>query len=92
MNVNLNLLLKIYIYFFRTGCYPYIKYHCTQRPIQDLSTENRLFKLITIANFGIPCLLYGVAAIGLIKHCEIVIEPKTQQKVKINFLIKEDHQ
>uniref|UniRef100_A0A7E4V673 CX domain-containing protein n=1 Tax=Panagrellus redivivus TaxID=6233 RepID=A0A7E4V673_PANRE len=76
----------------RTGCYPYIKYHCTQRPFADLTSENRLFQLITVANLGIPCLLYGLAAIGLIRHVDHVVEPRSNVRVNINFLILEDHQ
>uniref|UniRef100_A0AC34R6F8 Uncharacterized protein n=1 Tax=Panagrolaimus sp. JU765 TaxID=591449 RepID=A0AC34R6F8_9BILA len=79
------------MWYYRTGCFPYIKYHCTQRPIQDLSTENRFFKLVTVVNLGIPCLLYGIAAIGLIRYSETIFEPKSRKTVKINFLIKEDH-
>ncbi|KAK6030140.1 hypothetical protein OSTOST_03737 [Ostertagia ostertagi] len=41
------------IFFFRVGCFPYIKYHCTKRPVQDLSAENRLYRLITVVNLGI---------------------------------------
>lgn len=36
----------------RTGCFPYIKYHCSQRPVQDLSGEDRFFKAIKILNLG----------------------------------------
>ncbi|KAK0424395.1 hypothetical protein QR680_008654 [Steinernema hermaphroditum] len=75
----------------RTGCFPYIKYHCTKRPHEDLSFDNRLYKFITVANLGIPCLLYGLAAVGLISHREYVVEPRTGVRVPINFLIKEDH-
>lgn len=34
----------------RTGCYPYIKYHCSKRPHQDLSLENSLMRIIKIVN------------------------------------------
>ncbi len=37
----------------RIGCYPYIKYHCTQRPKQDLRLENNLFTFLKIINLGI---------------------------------------
>ncbi|KAE9555283.1 hypothetical protein FO519_001534 [Halicephalobus sp. NKZ332] len=76
----------------RTGCFPYIKYHCTQRSYQDLSAENNLYRVITAVNLGIPCLLYGIAAIGLIRHCDSILEPRTNKAVTINFLIEEDHQ
>ncbi|TGZ50186.1 Uncharacterized protein DBV15_03603, partial [Temnothorax longispinosus] len=36
----------------RTGCFPYIKYHCSKRPAQDLSGEDRFFKAIKILNLG----------------------------------------
>lgn len=36
----------------RTGCFPYIKYHCSKRPLQDLSGEDRFFKAIKILNLG----------------------------------------
>ncbi|KAI6203326.1 hypothetical protein M3Y94_00543200 [Aphelenchoides besseyi] len=73
----------------RIGCYPFVKYHCTQRPKQDLDFENRLYKAITVCNLGIPCLLYGLAAIFLIRHTE---QLKIQNKeIPIHFLIKEDH-
>lgn len=36
----------------RTGCYPYIKYHCTKRPYQDLSTEDNLYRVIKAVNLG----------------------------------------
>ena len=37
----------------RTGCFPYIKYHCTKRSKQDLTVEDRFFKAIKILNLGI---------------------------------------
>lgn len=36
----------------RTGCFPYIKYHCSKRPKQDLSSEDKFFKAIKIMNLG----------------------------------------
>uniref|UniRef100_A0A915E6X2 Uncharacterized protein n=1 Tax=Ditylenchus dipsaci TaxID=166011 RepID=A0A915E6X2_9BILA len=73
----------------RIGCYPYVKYHCTQRPSQDLHLENRLYKALTVINLGIPCLLYGLAAIFLKKHTdEIVYQGKT---IPIHFLMLEEH-
>ncbi|KAH7723562.1 hypothetical protein AAVH_09041 [Aphelenchoides avenae] len=75
----------------RIGCFPYIKYHCTRRPYEDLSVENRVYKAITVANLGIPCLLYGLAAVFLIRHTEHLKLPKASKPVPIHFLIREDH-
>jgi len=72
----------------RTGCYPYIKYHCTQRPAENLSIDDYLFRTLKIMNLGIPCLAYGIAAQFLISHKEQVVTPKGQ--VTIYFLYKED--
>ncbi|XP_031829514.1 uncharacterized protein C15orf61 homolog [Nomia melanderi] len=72
----------------RTGCFPYIKYHCTKRARQDLSSEDKFFKAIKLLNLGIPTLLYGLAATWLIKHQETV--NTAQGNVTIYFLLPED--
>lgn len=36
----------------RTGCYPYMKYHCTRRPYADLSVDNAFFKALKVLNLG----------------------------------------
>lgn len=36
----------------RTGCYPYIKYHCTQRQEANLIVEDYFFRLIKLMNLG----------------------------------------
>ncbi|KAL1501091.1 hypothetical protein ABEB36_006481 [Hypothenemus hampei] len=72
----------------RTGCYPYIKYHCTKRKEQNLTLEDRFFRVIKVINLGLPCLAYGIAAIYLIRHEELVYTCKG--KVTIYFLYKED--
>lgn len=36
----------------RTGCFPYIKYHCTKRNIQDLSVDDTFFRVIKVLNLG----------------------------------------
>ncbi|XP_026473204.1 uncharacterized protein C15orf61-like [Ctenocephalides felis] len=72
----------------RTGCYPYMKYHCTKRAYEDLHLQDIFFKAIKVTNLGIPCLLYGLAAIFLIRHEEIVYTPRGN--VPIYFLYAED--
>lgn len=75
----------------RIGCYPYIKYHCTKEPWKDFSTENYLYKFITVLNCGLPCLLYGLAAQAFIQHTDYIVDKNTGQKVAIKFLLKELH-
>ncbi|CAJ0961495.1 unnamed protein product, partial [Mesorhabditis belari] len=78
----------------RTGAYPYIKYHCTKRPNEDLTKENNFYRLITIINLGLPCFLYGLAAVALIRHKErvdFVRENGQKATVHIHFLIEEQH-
>lgn len=52
--------------------------------------ENKFYEIIKVLNLGIPLVLYGCAAIFLIKHEEIVHMPATSKTVKIYFLITED--
>ena len=72
----------------RTGCFPYMKYHCSRRPHQDLRLEDRLFWALKLINLGIPCAAYGLAACFLIRHTELV-HTKTGT-VPIYFLYEED--
>ncbi|KAF2903866.1 hypothetical protein ILUMI_02309 [Ignelater luminosus] len=72
----------------RTGCYPYIKYHCTKRNEEDLSMEDSLFRALKVFNLGIPLLAYGIAATQLITHSEVVHTSKGP--VNIYFLYEEN--
>lgn len=73
----------------RTGCWPYMKYHCTQRPHADLSWDNRFFRALKVMNLGLPLLVYGLYASQLITHTEMV-RMEDGREVTIYFLYKED--
>lgn len=72
----------------RTGCFPYIKYHCSLRPWQDLEKEDRFYTCLKIINLGIPTLAYGIGSWLLVKVEEEVHTSKGT--VKIYFLNQED--
>lgn len=72
----------------RTGCFPYIKYHCSSRPYADLDAENYFYTFLKILNLGIPTLAYGVGSWFLVRYSEDVVMPDAQI-VKVYFLNKE---
>ncbi|XP_008118635.2 uncharacterized protein C15orf61 homolog [Anolis carolinensis] len=72
----------------RTGCFPFIKYHCSRAPRQDLAAQDRFFTALKLINLGIPTLLYGIGSWFLARVTETV---HTQHgPVTIYFLNKED--
>lgn len=42
----------------RAGCFPYIKYHCTKRPYENLENEDKLFSILKLVNLGKPLASY----------------------------------
>ncbi|KAK2189568.1 hypothetical protein NP493_102g01028 [Ridgeia piscesae] len=72
----------------RIGCFPFIKYHCTKRPFEDLTSENNLYTTLKLINLGVPSLLYGLALSMLVKFHEDVVTPAGT--VRVHFLNEED--
>lgn len=72
----------------RTGAFPFIKFHCTRRPVSDLSFEDNFYKVLKCLNLGIPTVAYGIAGLLWTKHVEVI--PIKGQKVHLFFWYKED--
>ncbi|KAM4677397.1 uncharacterized protein C15orf61 homolog isoform 1-T2 [Discoglossus pictus] len=72
----------------RTGCFPFIKYHCSRAAPQDLQLNNHLFTALKAINLGIPTLMYGLGSWLFARVTETV--PTSRGTVTIYFLIKED--
>ena len=56
----------------RTGAFPFIKFHCTRRPVQDLGLEDRFYLGLKLLNLGLPTLVYGLAGLAWARHTEVV--------------------
>ena len=64
---------KINYHVLRTGAHPFIKFHCTARPKDNsLWIENHFYNFLKVANFGLPCVLYGFAGLIWANHRETV--------------------
>lgn len=56
----------------RTGCFPFIKYHCSKGPLEDFTVENKFYAIVKCINVGFPCLIYGLSALVFISHRDYV--------------------
>ncbi|XP_044300810.1 uncharacterized protein C15orf61 homolog, partial [Varanus komodoensis] len=72
----------------RTGCFPFVKYHCSRAPRRDLAAQDRFFTALKLLNLGIPTLAYGIGSWFLANVTETV--HTRSGPVTIYFLNKED--
>ena len=72
----------------RTGCWPFIKYHVSRRQEADLSLDDVFFRVLKVANLGIPTLAYGIGCSMVIRCSEDIVTDKGV--VTIYFAIPED--
>ena len=56
----------------RTGAFPFVKFHVSKRPRQDLALEDAFYRVLKVLNLGVPTLAYGVAGLLWAKHSEEV--------------------
>jgi hypothetical protein len=71
----------------RTGCYPFVKYHCTKAPYENLQTQNLFYGSLKLINFGIPLVLYGLAGLMFANHREHIVVQGT--KIELRFWYEE---
>lgn len=74
----------------RTGCFPFVKYHCSKAPWQDLRLANQLFTVLKLINLGIPTLLYGISSWFFARITETV--HTNSGSVTIYFAYKENEE
>ena len=71
----------------RTGAFPFTKFHCTRRPVENLRAEDLFYGILKCLNFGLPTLVYGIAGLLWAKHCEeITVEGR---QITLYFWYKE---
>lgn len=48
----------------RTGCFPYIKYHCSRKEEEDLVVSDKFMRIIKVLNLGKDIfIIYNVGTI-----------------------------
>eukprot|EP00111_Clytia_hemisphaerica_P021156 TCONS_00062318-protein len=72
----------------RTGCWPYMKYHCSKASYIDLEFQNKFFTFLKLINFGVPTLAYGLISVYLVSCFEDVATQKGV--VTLHFHIPEN--
>jgi len=72
----------------RTGAFPFIKFHCSKRPEEDLRIEDTFYRILKVLNFGLPTLAYGLSGLVMATHIEKI--KVAEQEIDLYFWYRED--
>jgi len=72
----------------RTGAFPFVKFHCSKRPPEDLRIEDAFYRVLKVLNLGLPTLAYGLAGLLMASHTEEVVVEGS--RITLYFWYEED--
>ena len=75
----------------RTGAFPFIKFHCTRKSIdENLKFQDVFYTILKLLNFGFPTLLYGIAGLLWANHTEQVYMQNYHRFITLYFWYPEN--